>query len=148
AASQLRLGRRSGSDETCSETVALAELTDLETPPSDMVLTWWELSWDSTDLACFLEGEGAGDQPFRLGVGLMHPEMVAVLDVVDEVSTTAAAGSLNAAYLQLNGDDRLLVYGVAGPAAAYAGYGKPADQAPLADGTWLIRGAYSLPLTW
>jgi len=147
AASVLHLGRRRNSSETCSDTVTPIAVVAQEELPHPSVLAWWELSWDPSTLLCFAKGEGGWNQPVLLGIGAMDPEIVAVLGHVDEVTDPLAADSLNGAYATLPGDNRLFIYGAAGPLTAWHGEGDPADGAPLPDDTWLVRTAYSFPLT-
>lgn len=146
--SSLVFTRRSGDESTCQDSVSPTALTPAEALPHETVFTWWKVEWEPTAITCFGAGEGAARQPLMLGVGQMHPEIEAVLPSLLGETDAAAVGHLNGAYLQLPDDDRLLVFGVIGPESAWAGEGDPASAAPLADGTWLLRSAYSLPLSW
>lgn len=146
--STLVFSRRSGDESACQDVVSPTVLASDEAPPHATVFTWWRVEWDPMGITCFGAGEGAARQPLMLGVGQMHPELEAVLPSLLGETDAAALGHLNGAYLQLPGDDRLLVFGVIGPESAWAGEGEPAMAAPLADGTWLLRSAYSLPLSW
>lgn len=146
--STIYLGRRRSGEQTCVDEVVPASVVAIEELPHETVLTWWEITWGVDALLCFEGGKGGASQPVLLGVGLMHPEIEAVVDSVEDVSDPQAAQALNGAYVQLAGDERLLVYGAAGPDLAWVGKGKPATSAPLSDGLWLVRTAYSLPLSW
>ena len=86
-----------------------------------------------------------GGRSFQLGVGEMHPEVVAVLDSLDGLGD-GAESSLNGAYASFDGGDTLYVFGVAGSLAAYEGAGLSAEEAPLPDGTWIVRGLYAFNL--
>lgn len=148
AETTLTFSRRAGDETTCQDTVSPSSMVDAGQVPHTSVFTWWRVEWEPEQIACFGDGEGASRQPILLGVGEMHPEIEAVLPSLLGQGDAATAAHLNGAYLQLPGDDRLLVFGAIGPEAAWAGEGKPATAAPLADGTWILRAAYSLPLTW
>lgn len=129
--------------EACSAAAILNEATSIPTVPDEALVTWWsfaDVTW----------ADGCADDAglplsLSLGVGGLHPEIVAVLDSMPEASVGAGT-ALNGAYAQLEGSDSLYVFGAVGLAPAWAGDGEAAASAPLADGMWELRGAYGFPL--
>jgi hypothetical protein len=133
--------------ELCTVEGIPAEATPFFTMPDELIFTWWALSgitWDGGDCA---SDSDLSLLPVSLsfGVGALHPEIVAVLDGMPEAAA-GASGGLNGAYAQLAEGGTIYVFGAVGPGEAWAGGGEPATQAPLADGTWELRGAYGFPL--
>jgi len=126
----------------------LVESTNTEpTSPDPAILVWWSIE----------RGEGSGEcaayvdlsvlpRRFFLGVGELHPELVAVAGRLEEIPASGTT-TLNGAYARLDsGVDDVWVYGFAGDEAAWDGRSGPAMVAPLADGTWTLAGYYGFPL--
>lgn len=146
ASSVLRLSRRVEGTVDCVDAVGLTLVEAVAPVPHDSVLAWWSVDWDGGALSCFAADSGPGAGHALIGIGVMHPEVEALLGRLEQVTADGAAASLNAAYATLDGDERLLVYGAAGTEQAYAGQGVAASQEPLADGTWLVRAVYPFAL--
>ena len=146
--SSLSFIRRSGAETTCQDVLSPVSVAAITPLPHESVYTWWQVDWDTSAVTCFVDGEGATRSPLLLGVGAMHPEIEAVLPSLLGTTDSEVALHLNGAYARLPEDDQLLVFGAVGLQSAWAGEGEPAVAAPLADGTWVLRSAYSLPLTW
>ena len=125
----------------CEATAEVARVSEL-TPSEPALAAWWQV----------VAGEWSGtcvdwDQPIpvasvQLGVGEMHPEIVAVLDTVEGASAGSEA-SLNGAYARVESSGDIYVFGAAGLPAAFAGVGEPATLSPLPDGTWTFAPAYA-----
>lgn len=129
--------------EACSAVATPSEVSSVPTLPNEALVTWWSLSdlvW-ADDCAI----DAGLPLSLSLGVGGLHPEIVAVLDGMPEASGDAGA-TLNGAYAQLPGGDSIYVFGAAGLGPAWSGEGEVAATAPLSDGTWELRGAYGFPL--
>lgn len=146
--SELRVRRLRDLEESCLDVTTLSEAEVVGELPHETIWTWWELGWEADDLGCFAEGVGAGNEPVRLGFGLLHPEIVAALPSSRLVDAPDGTAGLLGAYLQLPGDDRLFVFGAAGSEQAWAGEGVELAEGEVPDGMWWVRSIYSLPLTW
>ena len=123
----------------CDATAAVASATALD-PPHPDVFAWWALTWEPA-VGC----EGILfplPENVLLGVGAMHPEVLARLTVAD----VPAPAMLNGAYTSLDSLSTLLVYGAAGQPAAWKGKAGPVDLA-LPDGTWTIAPVFSFELS-
>ena len=130
----------------CTVLAASPSVTAAEIAPDPAVYTWWRmngLQW--TDDCDALGVELPAPSHFYLGVGEMHPEILAVLGTLDDVEE-GAADALNAAYASFDDGDTIYVYGAAGPVVAYDGIGEALTAPPLTDGTWLLRPIYPFPL--
>ncbi len=127
-----------GGEVLCEDAHPITAISEEDSPYED-VYAWWSISVEASSKGC---DASPLPVPLLLGVGAMHPEIAAGLDTVDAVSSGSSA-SLNSAYASLDGLESLLVFGVAGTAAAYKGEGVAADAAPLADGEWRIEPVYS-----
>jgi hypothetical protein len=129
----------------CEASAQIARVSELA-PSESALVVWWQVvaaDWSGTCIDW--------DQPIpvasvQLGVGEMHPEILAVLGTVEEAEANAEA-SLNGAYARVQGAGEIYVFGVAGPPAAFAGVGEPAVAAPLPDGTWTFAPAYAFKAT-
>lgn len=141
--SVLRLSVLLGTD--CVDEVVPMSVVAVEELPHETIYTWWELALPEDGWVCLGVDEGPRPGPLLVGIGAMHPEVQAVLGSMTDVQGDAAE-SLNGAYAQLPGSDQLLVFGAAGPADAWTGDGVASTGAPLADGTWWVRTAYSFPM--
>ncbi|MCB9777793.1 MAG: hypothetical protein H6742_04455 [Alphaproteobacteria bacterium] len=139
----LRLSVLLGTD--CVDELAADSVVVLDDLPHETVYTWWELALPADGWSCLAAGEGPRPGPIRLGVGAMHPEVLAVLGSMADVEGDASS-SLNGAYLQLPDSDELLVFGAAGPEAAWAGEGTAVVDGTLETGSWWVRTAYSFPM--
>jgi len=125
--------------QLCPDTEPITITTITEQPiPYEGLLTWWRLELELIDELC----PGVSNPlsgPLYLGVGEMDPNISAALSAVEGLSTSMP---LNGAYATLPNSAELFVFGVAGPEAAYAKQGKPAEKAPLEDGLWRIEPVY------
>ena len=132
--------------ELCVLEGAQEVVTPSLTLPDELIVAWWTLGGIAWSGDCAEPG-GTELLPdtLSLGVGSLHPEIVAVLDSMPE-ATGGAAGALNGAYAQFRDGETIYVFGAVGPAGAWAGEGAVAESAPLVDGTWELRGAYGFPL--
>lgn len=123
----------------CDATAAVASAAALA-PPHPDVYAWWTLTWEPAvgcDEILFPLPEN-----LLLGIGAMHPEVLARLTVSDVPAPTM----LNGAYTSLDSLSTLLVYGAAGQPAAWKGKGGPVDLT-LPDGTWTIEPVFSFELS-
>lgn len=137
-------------DDTGAELCVLAGVPGSAPPfltlPDELLVAWWSLEAIGWSGDCIDElGPAMLPVTFSLGVGAMHPEIVAVLDGMPEASGDATE-ALNGAFAQFGDGETIYVFGAVGPAAAWAGEGDPSEEAPLADGVWELRGAYGFPL--
>ena len=123
----------------CRESVSISSVTRSSSLPDPAVLVWWQID----------RGEFSGDcvdvaQPLPasvyVGVGAVHPEIEAVMGVVEEAA--GVEDRLNGAYASLDTGVTTYVYGLAGTEAAWAGTGDALDSAQLSDETWLVRAIY------
>ena len=76
----------------------------------------------------------------------MHPEVLALVERLDDSLTAASVEHLNGAYARPAGEDRTFVFGAAGLPEAWSGTSGPALSAPLPDGTWSLRAVYPFSL--
>jgi hypothetical protein len=105
----------------------------------DAVLTAWKLTPEPVELLCGLYEPPLGES-IVLGVGEMHPDILAAIGSIPELDEDAP---LNAAYMvTIDKPDALYVYGVAGMSTAYAGEGEVVSKLPLEDGGWQIEPVY------
>ena len=144
AGAALRVGRVDALGvEVCSGQAPVLTFEPKAEPVVDGVLVWWQVvpgEWTS-DCSGALS-ESPLPQAFLLGVGNLHIEIAAQMG--NTGVEASLADHLNGAYFGADGDEDVVVFGLAGPAAAYSGTGLPASTAPLADGEWEIRPVYSL----
>lgn len=132
--------------ELCTLAGTPAEVTPFLTLPDELLITWWSVSAVSWQGDCAQDPGGSMlPDSLALGVGELHPEIVAVLDGMPEADD-GAGGALNGAYAQLAEGGTLYVFGAVGPSTAWLGEGEAATTAPISDGVWELRGAYSFPL--
>ena len=125
----------------CDATASIARVSELVASEPELVV-WWQVvagEWSGT---CVDWEQPVPVASVQLGVGEMHPEIIAVLDTVEGASA-GSDGSLNGAYARVESAGDIVVFGAAGLPAGFAGTGTPADAAPLADGTWTFAPAYS-----
>lgn len=109
------------------------------TPPYESLLTWWTVQLEPTGTFC--DGEmDWWQQPVHLGVGEMHPDVLAASETMD---TLHARDHLNGAYIAFDDDPELVMaFGVAGTAAQFSAEQGPAQKAPLDDGEWNLMSVY------
>ena len=132
--------------ELCVIQGVAGTVTPVLTLPDELLVAWWSLEDIEWSGGCVEELEDAVlPAAFSVGVGVLHPEIVAVLDGMPE-ATGAVMDSLNGAYAQFDDGGTIYVFGAVGPSEAWAGAGGAAEDAPLMDGTWELRGAYGFPL--
>lgn len=122
----------------CEESLALSLLEAQPETPDPSILVWWEAAQSDPEGSC-AEWPTPVPTPLLLGIGAMHPEILARLE---PEGLEAGADSLNASYISLDRGETIFVYGVAGTTAAYLGDAEPALEAPLVDGVWIIRAIY------
>ncbi len=144
ASSELRFTLQEDAEEVCTDVVTPSAVTAVEQPPHPDVLVWLQVEWASASLTCIKDGAPSAGA-MLLGVGLMDPEIEALIGRLEE-ATADSADSLNASYATVDGDDRLFVFGAAGPQASWQGDGDPLAAAPLTDGLWMVRAVYSFTL--
>jgi hypothetical protein len=114
--------------------------------PDDLLVTWWDVTDISWTPDCDgLTAQSATLESLSLGVGQMHVDIVAVLGTLAGVAE-GAEGALNGAYARVETDGPIYVFGVAGLGTAFAGVGDPVERAPLTDGVWQVRGAYTFTI--
>lgn len=123
----------------CADSMVITAIQAHVEPPDPMVYTWWRISHDPPEAACDILDDPVPDG-ILIGIGEMHPEILAGLDLM---GLSAEADSLNAAYASLDGGDTVYVFGVAGTLSAYDGDASPATDATLADGEWQIQALYA-----
>ena len=112
-----------------------------EPAPEAAVYAWWLLDLGIGDGACDALGV-AFPGSLHIGVGELDPNIVAVLG---DAGYSDLEANLYGAYVSIEPDGELWVYGVAGTADNYGGEA-PSDALPIPDGVWEIRGIYLLPL--
>ena len=123
----------------CSARAAIASAA-AQDPPHPDVFAWWSLTWAPVD--------GCDDVSFPLpktvllGIGTMHPEVLARLTIADVLDP----GLLNGAYISMDNLSTLLVFGAAGQPAAWKGKDGPVDLT-LPDGAWTIEPVFSFELS-
>lgn len=115
---------------------------NLLSAPEPEVLVWWQVNLGAWTGTCADAGVQVPLTSLQLGVGALHPELLAVLGTV-ESAVDGSEESLNGAYARVESGASVYVFGVAGTAEAYAGLGSTALEAPLAAGDWVIEPAYS-----
>lgn len=133
-----------GLESGCGAVADVATLLDAGALPDDRwLLTWWQVTpstWggdcNPDQLAVFDIGQ------FGLGVGLLHPELAAVLGTM-ESADPGAEHSLSGAYASFDAGESILAYGAAGLPAAFAGESEAPSSAPLDDGLWRLEPLYS-----
>lgn len=130
--------------ELCSASGAVDAVVERDDLPTEELVVWWEVTASAWAGSCVDAGVTIPmPSPQLLGVGSMHPEVIAVMQSVADLGA-GAESSLNAAYASLDGT--VVVYGLAGPTGAFQGEGSPASEAPLSDGHWELRPLYSFPM--
>ena len=125
----------------CTAEAGSERLTLLAHPEPELV-AWWLVvagDWAGT---CVDQGASVPLSTLQLGVGSLHPELLAVLGSVSAAGD-GSERTLNGAYARFDADAPVYAFGLAGPASAYAGVGEQAVAPPLEEGTWLIEPAYS-----
>jgi hypothetical protein len=125
----------------CSAEAEIERLT-LLTNPEPEVYAWWLVVAGNWTGSCADLGVPVPVSTLQLGIGVLHPELRAVLGSVE----AAAAGSertLNGAYARFDAASPVYAFGLAGPAGAFGGVGDAAVEPPLAAGTWQVEPAYS-----
>ncbi|RME20923.1 MAG: hypothetical protein D6798_19295 [Deltaproteobacteria bacterium] len=142
--STLTLSLRTEDQQVCADVVPPTSAT-ASPAPHPAVYAWWAVTWDPAALHCLDEGVPLEGR-VELGIGALDPEIRVLLGRLDDVRSDDAVEALNGAYASLPADDRLLVFGAAGPPAAFEGEGSPATTAPLADGSWWVRAVYTFDL--
>ncbi len=125
----------------CTAAAPVERVTTLS-PPEPEILAWWQLIVGDWSGDCVDAGEAVPLEVIQLGVGSLHPEILAVLERVPG----AAAGSdlsLSGAYARLETGGPVYVFGAAGLSGAYLGEGGTPTEAPLPDGSWRIEPVYA-----
>lgn len=123
----------------CVDTMSVTRIQSHVEPPDPQVYTWWRISHDPPAGDCATADDPVPDG-LLLGIGAMHPEILAGLD---RMGLSEAADSLNAAYASLDGGETIYVFGVAGTQTTYEGDGTAAADAALTDGEWQIQALYA-----
>jgi hypothetical protein len=136
--SSLTLELLGGEDEQlCLQELTLQSVEALK-PEHESILAWWRVTPTAVETLC-----GIYDTPLleslRIGVGQMHPDILAAIEAIPTIDADAP---LNAAFAALSDDSQIYVYGVAGTVEAYEGGGEVATKAPLDDGLWSIKPVY------
>lgn len=130
----------------CSVLAASPSVLASDELPDPTLFTWWRLgSMEWSDGCASHDVVVPTPSRFLLGVGEMHPEILAVLGSLGDVSDSAAT-SLNSAYASFDSGETIYVFGAAGLVVAYDGVGEALTGPPLTDGTWLVRPIYPFPL--
>jgi len=113
--------------------------------PESTLVGWWRIFvGDPTPNGCFTdEYEFPVPVPLLVGIGPMHPEIVAAVGAVPSLGDVDA---LNGVYTSMDGGETVWVFGVIGTQDAYDGIAGPEESAPLSDGAWTIEPVYSFPL--
>jgi len=124
-------------EQLCFQEFTVKAVESLE-PTHESIVTWWRLTPTPLDTLC-----GIYDTPLSesilIGVGVMHPDILAA---ISSISTISADAPLNAAYAAVDDTEQIYVYGVAGTPASYEGEGEVAIEAPLEDGIWQLEPVY------
>lgn len=144
AATSLEIeARQDDGTPICAIESAPQSLTTMAEYPEGLgMVGWWLIQPGEWFGDCgSMEIESPVDRSFLLGVGAMHPEMVAVLGSV-EAAADGSEETLNGAYASFDGGATIYIFGVAGPAEAFAAEGAPAEALPLADGVWTVLPIY------
>jgi hypothetical protein len=131
----------------CEASVQIETATAMDAAqyPESELVGWWRLFVESPSAeGCF------GEQfafpvpvPMLLGVGPLHPEIIAAVGADDSLGTVS---TLNSVYASMDGGDTVWVFGVIGTEQAYSGESGPELSAPLSDGAWQFQSVYSFPL--
>lgn len=120
----------------CSEVRTVASATSDVSPTTEPSLFgWWYL--DLAPSSC------TSDFPdlLRLGLGPWDPLLAAAAD-----AEGLNGDDLYGLYVQDNPLSALVVFGVAGSAAQFAGYEPPITDGDLPDSTYQLRSLYLLPI--
>lgn len=116
-------------------------------PPDPAIYHWWLVELPGDDGGC----EDAEPLPttLLLGLGAMHPDIVAGLEADDAED---AASSLYGAYVATDGvsedgqAETVYVYGYAGTAQDFEGQTVPVSTPPAPDGEYTLTPVYVLKL--
>jgi hypothetical protein len=131
----------------CDDTVEVETATAMDASqyPESTLLGWWRIFvGDPTPNGCFTDlYEFPVPVPMLIGIGPMHPEIVAAVGAVPSLGDVDA---LNGVYTSMDGGETVWVFGVIGTQDAYDGFAGPEESAPLSDGAWTIEPVYSFPL--
>ena len=125
-----------------------APISALDAPsPDAAIYHWWLVELPGDDGGC--EGSEALPTTLLLGLGGMHPDIIAGLEADDAQD---AAGSLYGAYIATEGvaedgqAESIYIYGYAGTAADLAGETIPVTAPPAPDGDYTLTPVYVLKL--
>ena len=105
----------------CSLSSVPSTVTAAKELPHETIETWWNITVDTWDDSC---GGALGKDPvpleFQLGLGEMHPEIVAVLDNLVQAES-GSEDALSSAFASFDSGESLLVFGTGGTAEQYSG---------------------------
>lgn len=133
--------------ELCTELFLVESTNTVPALPDPSILVWWSVE----------RGEGSGEctavvdltslpSQIYLGVGALHPELIAVAGRVPEIPDSGPE-TLNGAYARIGSSMQdIWVFGFAGDVPAWEGTAGPSSVAPLPDGIWTLAGVYGFPL--
>jgi len=131
----------------CEADVSVETATTMDPSryPEETLVGWWRVFVDEPKAGgCFGEDyDFPVPVPMLLGIGPMHPEIVAAVGANADVDNI---DGLNGAYASMDGGDTLWVFGVIGTDDAFLGQSGPEESAPLSDGVWNLEAVYSFPL--
>jgi len=131
----------------CESTAVIETATAMDASqyPEDTLVGWWRFFVEGPKPdGCFAEEyDFPVPVPMLLGIGPMHPEIIAAVGADPDLGSV---DSLNGVYASMDGGETIWVFGVIGTDAAYDGTAGPEDSAPLSDGVWSIEPVYSFPL--
>ncbi len=114
----------------------------LDDPPHDTIDHWWSFNLDSWDSSC--DGVVSVETmplEFQMGLGEMHPEILAVLDNLPQAEN-GSEDTLSSAFASFDSGKSLLVFGAGGTSDDFSGVSGKDKYGDGFNGTYFIYPLY------
>ena len=125
----------------CSVSASLASGVRESEPPHETIFDWWTVSVEDWGDGCMGDLDIASlPVEFQIGLGEMHPEILAVLDNLVQAED-GSEQILHGAFASFDSSESLLVFGAGGTTADFAGESSEEEESGLS-GAYFIHPLY------
>ena len=134
-----------GRNSLCTGYGPVSEAIREKETPHETIQYWWSVELEGWTGTCKEMGRDESlPVSFQLGMGVMHPEILAVLDKLDEVES-GAEQLLYSAFASFDSGGSVFVFGAAGTEQDFAGEPGKVEKTELS-GNYYIHPLYPFSL--